>query len=91
VPVVATAVGGQIDSVVHGLTGLHVAPRDPRGLAGALAALLADPARRAELGAAGHRRARRRYGWDRIAAATLAVYEQLADARVARTWRGVRA
>jgi glycosyltransferase involved in cell wall biosynthesis len=91
VPVVATAVGGQIDSVVHGLTGLHVAPRDPSGLAEALAALLEDPARRAELGAAGRRRARRRYGWDRIAAATLGVYEQLADARVARTWRGVTA
>ncbi len=30
-PVVATAVGGQIDSVVDGVTGVHVPPRDPRG------------------------------------------------------------
>jgi D-inositol-3-phosphate glycosyltransferase len=91
VPVVATAVGGQIDSVVHGLTGLHVAPRDPRGLAGALTELIADPAWRAQLGAAGRRRAHRRYGWDRIAASTLGVYEQIADARVSRTSRGVTA
>jgi D-inositol-3-phosphate glycosyltransferase len=89
VPVVATAVGGQIDSVVHGLTGLHVAPRDPDGLAVSLGALLDDPAWRAELGAAGRRRARSRYGWDRIAAGTLSVYEQLAGAGVAQARRGV--
>src|SRR5205823_649012 len=29
VPVVATAVGGHVDSVVHGVCGLHVPPRDP--------------------------------------------------------------
>ena len=34
VPVVATAVGGQIDSVVHGVTGVHVPPREPHALAG---------------------------------------------------------
>ncbi|HEY7077497.1 MAG TPA: glycosyltransferase [Solirubrobacteraceae bacterium] len=80
VPVVASAVGGQIDSVVHGATGVHVPPRDPRALAAALRELLADPARRAELGAAGARRARRLYGFDGIAAATLAVYAELAAA-----------
>ena len=37
VPVVASAVGGQIDSVVHGSTGVHVPPRDPAALAQALA------------------------------------------------------
>jgi glycosyltransferase involved in cell wall biosynthesis len=92
VPVVATAVGGQIDSVVHGLTGLHVAARDPDALAGALGALLGDPRRRAEYGAAGLRRARRRYGWDRVAAATLGVYEQVAASRLGRLrGRGVTA
>jgi D-inositol-3-phosphate glycosyltransferase len=81
VPVVATAVGGQIDSVVHGETGLHVPPRDPGALARALHALLADPARRAELGRAGARRARRLYDFDRIARATREVYAELAGAR----------
>jgi glycosyltransferase involved in cell wall biosynthesis len=78
VPVVATAVGGQIDSVVHGVTGVHVPPRDPEALAAALRALLADPARAAALGEAGVRRVRRRYGFDRIATATARVYQQLA-------------
>ena len=52
VPVVATAVGGQIDSVVDGVTGVHVPPRDPpRARRGAPRA--ARPTRRAgrELGA----------------------------------------
>jgi D-inositol-3-phosphate glycosyltransferase len=94
VPVVATAVGGQIDSVVHDLTGVHVPPRDPAALAAALRELLADGARRAELGRNGSRRARRLYGFDRIAAATREVYEDAiarpaADRRRATT-RGVR-
>jgi D-inositol-3-phosphate glycosyltransferase len=80
VPVVASAVGGQVDSVVHGVTGVHVAPRDPPALAAALDALLADPGRRADLGAAGARRARRLYGFDRIAAATGDVYGELTAA-----------
>lgn len=77
VPVVATAVGGQIDSVVHDVTGVHVPPRDPSALAAALRDLLEDPARRARLGAEGRRRARRLYDFDRIAAATREVYEEL--------------
>jgi D-inositol-3-phosphate glycosyltransferase len=77
VPVVASAVGGLVDSVVDGVTGVHVPPRRPGLLAAALAGLLADPARRAALGATGSRRARRRYGWDRIAGSTLDVYAAL--------------
>jgi glycosyltransferase involved in cell wall biosynthesis len=81
VPVVASAVGGQTDSVVHDVTGIHVPPRDPETLAAALRDLLADPEKRAELGAAGARRARQRYGFDRIAKSTRAVYAELAPAR----------
>ena len=77
VPVVASAVGGLVDSVVDGVTGVHVPPRRPGLLAAAVAALLADPERRATLGATGARRARRRYGWDRIAGSTLGVYAGL--------------
>jgi len=78
-PVVATAVGGQVDSVVDGVTGVLVAPRDPEGLAAAIASLLADPERRAALGAAGAKRARR-YGFDRIARATREVYGEVLEA-----------
>jgi len=77
-PVVASAVGGMIDSVVDDVTGIHVPPRDPDRLAEALAALLADRERRLAYGSAGIARARRRYGWPRIAAATLDVYARVA-------------
>ena len=83
VPVVATAVGGMIDTVVDGVTGVHVAPRQPGPLAAVLASLLADRGRMAALGAAGAARARSRYSWDRIAAATLDVYGGLGRSRVA--------
>jgi D-inositol-3-phosphate glycosyltransferase len=83
VPVVASAVGGLIDTVVNGVTGLHVPPRSPERIGGALRSLLADPECRRALGEAGAKRARARYGWDRIAGATAYVYDQLA-ARPAR-------
>ena len=81
VPVVASAVGGMIDSVVDGVTGLHVSPRDPERLASGLRSLLDDPARRASLGLAGVRRARRLYDWGRVATATLDVYARQARRR----------
>jgi glycosyltransferase involved in cell wall biosynthesis len=77
VPVVASAVGGLIDTVVDGKTGVHVPPRRPEVLAEVLDELLADPARCRALGTAGARRARRRYSWDRVAAMSLQAYEQL--------------
>jgi glycosyltransferase involved in cell wall biosynthesis len=75
-PVVASAVGGLVDTVVDGVTGLHVPPRRPDLLAAALAELLGDPDRRAAFGRAGARRAARHYGWDRIAARSLDAYVQ---------------
>jgi glycosyltransferase involved in cell wall biosynthesis len=74
VPVVVSAVGGLMDTVVHGATGIHVPPRRPDVLALALRNLLADPVRRAAYGIAGVDRARGRYSWDRIVQETLAVY-----------------
>jgi glycosyltransferase involved in cell wall biosynthesis/phosphoheptose isomerase len=84
VPVVASAVGGLIDTVVDGVTGVHVAPRDPERLAAALSSVLADPDRRIAFGRAGVERARRLYDWRRIAAATLDVYERMARQRPRR-------
>jgi glycosyltransferase involved in cell wall biosynthesis len=86
VPVVATAVGGQIDSVVHGVTGLHVPPRDPGALAAALRSLLEHPEQRRALGEAGVRRAQQRYGFERVARLTRQVYRDVA-ARTARPER----
>jgi type III pantothenate kinase len=81
VPVVASAVGGLIDTVVDGLTGVHVPPRDPERLAAAIAPLLGDEERRSAYGRAGTQRARRLYDWNRVAAATLDVYARIARAR----------
>jgi glycosyltransferase involved in cell wall biosynthesis len=76
-PVVATAVGGLVDTVVDGVTGDLVPPRDPARLGAVLAALLADDERRSAYGAAGVRRARARYRWSRVVADTDAVYRQV--------------
>jgi glycosyltransferase involved in cell wall biosynthesis len=78
VPVVASAVGGLVDTVVHGVTGVHVPPRRPERTAAALRQLLASPARRRALGRAGAERARARYGWDGVASSTLTAYQGLA-------------
>ncbi|MCW2969900.1 MAG: glycosyl transferase [Solirubrobacterales bacterium] len=87
VPVVASAVGGMVDTVLDDVTGVHVPPRDPERLAEVLAALLADDARRAGYGRAGVDRARRLYDWGRIGAATIEVYASLASRRRGRAAR----
>jgi D-inositol-3-phosphate glycosyltransferase len=81
VPVVASAVGGMIDTVVDGVTGLHVPPRDSDAVAGAFEHLLACPELRHRLGQAGALRARERYGWDGIAGATREVYGDVSRRR----------
>lgn len=80
VPVVVATVGGLVDTVVDGATGLHVPPRDPASIAAALDRLLDDPGLRASLGAAGRERARARYAWDRVAGATAKIYQQVVAA-----------
>ena len=73
-PVVASAVGGLLDLVADGETGLLVPPRDPRALRGALDRLLGDGDLRRELGAAARERIRRRFAWDAVLDATLELY-----------------
>jgi glycosyltransferase involved in cell wall biosynthesis len=68
VPVIATAVGGLLDTVVDGGTGVHVPPRDPDAAARALRSLLTDQAGRERLGRNAARRATR-YDWRSVAAA----------------------
>ncbi|MEU6466694.1 glycosyltransferase family 1 protein [Streptomyces sp. NPDC046976] len=52
VPVVAPAVGGPLDLVDHGRTGLLVPPRDAEAVRDAVRSLAEDPARRIAFGAA---------------------------------------
>jgi D-inositol-3-phosphate glycosyltransferase len=76
VPVVASAVGGMLDTVVDGVTGMLVTPRDPVALAEVVGPLLEAPSRRAEFAQAGLDRVHSCYSWDRVAADTAAVYQQ---------------
>jgi D-inositol-3-phosphate glycosyltransferase len=78
VPVVATAVGGLTDTVVDGVTGDLVPPRDPRALGAALRRLLADDVRRVAYGAAALDRAVHSYSWRRVATQLAAVYAAVA-------------
>jgi glycosyltransferase involved in cell wall biosynthesis len=77
VPVVASAVGGMLDTVVHEVTGRLVTPQRPRECAEAVTSILRDSFLRRSLGLAGRDRACARYSWDRIAADTLRIYERL--------------
>ena len=75
-PVVAGAVGGLLDLVVDGETGLLVPPRDPAALRAALERLLADGELRRRLGAAGRERASRLLSWKTVTDATVAAYRE---------------
>lgn len=67
-PVVTTRIAGIPELVEDGVSGLVVPPGDAVALADALAALLADPARREEMGAAGRAHVAAEHAIDREAA-----------------------
>jgi D-inositol-3-phosphate glycosyltransferase len=80
VPVVGTAVGGLLDTVDPGITGVLVPPRRVDLLAAALDELLADPIRRTQMGRAGAARVDQRYRWPTVTRQITAVYQaQLAE------------
>lgn len=81
VPVVASAVGGLLNVVDDGLTGVLVEGRDPRRFAAAIDDLLDDPARRAALGSAAAAKASR-FTWSLTAARLRRLYSDLAEARL---------
>lgn len=74
-PVVAGAVGGLLDLVVDGETGLLVPPRDSAALRAALQRLLGDPELRRRLGAGARERARTLLSWPAVTDATIRAYE----------------
>jgi glycogen synthase len=92
-PVVAAAVGGIPEVVIHEDTGVLVPfetvgpavaePKDPRRFARDLAAavdtLMQSPEKRTAMGTAARRRVEEHFSWKSIARRTLAVYEQLVN------------
>ncbi len=72
--VVASAVGGIVEVVDDGVTGLLVPPARPDELARAITSLLDDPERRRRMGLAGRRRVEERFSWASVAERTEEVY-----------------
>ena len=75
-PVVASDIPGYRE-VTTPETSVTVPPDDPRSLADAIAALLADEARRQKLGAAARVLAVDRYSWGDIAERLSEIYESV--------------
>ncbi len=83
-PVIATAVGGNSEAVVHGVTGLRVPPRDPAALAQAIRSILADPALAQRLAASGRARAHEEFSATTMVRRTTAVYEEILSTQKSR-------
>jgi glycogen synthase len=78
--VVASAVGGIVEVVEDGKTGLLVPPAQPEVLAEALNRVLANPGLAREMGRAGRQRVEAQFSWTSIAERTEQVYaEAIAD------------
>ena len=77
-PVLASAVGGIQDQIVHGRDGLLLPdPRDLNTFAQLLQTLLADPTLRERLGANGHARVRAEFRGDRHLSQYVDLFEDL--------------
>ena len=79
-PVIAPPVGGHMDAVVDGTTGIIIPPDRPALMAQRIRQLLAHPMLIEAYGVAAVDRVRSRYSWARIAGETLAVYDRVTQA-----------
>jgi phosphatidylinositol alpha-1,6-mannosyltransferase len=79
VPVVAGDVGGALDAVVHGETGLLVDPQDHVTVASAISELMLDRDRARRMGRAGAEHART-FAWPKVAAKVEDVLREVARA-----------
>jgi glycosyltransferase involved in cell wall biosynthesis len=79
-PVVASAVGGLVDAVEDGVTGLLVPPRDVTALRAGIERLLGDVDLRDRLGSAARSTARERFSWSAATEATMRAYRDAAGA-----------
>jgi alpha-maltose-1-phosphate synthase len=75
-PVVASAVGGILEVVEDGKTGVLVEPARPEALAAAIRGLLDDPARGRAMGRAGRQRVEALFSWQSVAERTREVYAE---------------
>ena len=78
-PVVASAVGGILETVVDGHTGLLVQPANPKALAEAINLLLRNPGKAREFGVNGRKRVEQHFSWTSIAKQTISLYEEVSE------------
>ncbi|MFI5072863.1 MAG: glycosyltransferase family 4 protein [Terriglobales bacterium] len=78
-PVLATAVDGTCEVVLHGQTGVLVPPAQSGALAEALVSLLQDPAQQRALGEAGRRRADEVFSLEQQIRDTASLYQRLLE------------
>lgn len=90
VPCVSTDNGGAADVVADGETGYLVAVDDDEAMAARLAEMLADPARRDEMGRAAREHVARRFSMEALGARLLAVYTGAAGAPAGHAASGDR-
>jgi len=90
-PIVATAVGGVPEILVHGVSGLLVPPHRPDALASALRDLLEDPERASEIGRQARAAVEARHDPVQRACALMTLYDQIADRGAVCVAEGARA
>jgi len=76
-PVVASAIGGNDEAIVHGETGLLVPPADPAALAGAIQRILSDPDLARRLAAAGNARVHEHFSVEAMIRRVTDTYEEI--------------
>lgn len=79
-PVIATAVGGTDEAVVHGVTGLLVPPRDAAALAAAICRLRAEPSLARQLAERARACVETQFSSEATARGVMQVYEDLVGA-----------
>ena len=78
-PVMATAVGGTPELVIHDKTGLLVKPRDPRALAEGLLLLAEKEEIRKRMGTAGKERAEESFSFPRMVQDYEVLYRRMVE------------
>jgi glycosyltransferase involved in cell wall biosynthesis len=77
VPVVVSNVGGLVEVVRDGVTGLLVPPRNPEAIAASLSKLISDEQLRHEMGTAGREFVLKNYEWNETAGRMEQLYQSL--------------
>jgi len=80
-PVIATRVGGVVDVVEDGETGILVPPKDPDAMASAILKLLKDKTLAEKLSLAGRKNVEEKFTIEMMSTETLKVYQEAASTR----------